>query len=280
MPHTSPNVLLLGDATTAEMRPVLAALRERVPADSLRHLINKRRDAASTVQDGWFPDLVVVCQNWPDEFSADDVLGLIRLFPLARIICCFGVWCDSDGRTRAAWPLAVRVPAVAAESRIGCELAWLNHAAPVGAAAPLPLTASRREIFEHDFAVQSVPRNDITCEPADRRLARVTVVSPDSAWRRMLESALGSAGYRAGNLPDDPAPLSAVLWDADPWDRAQSDRLQACRAEHPHATCMVFLGFPRPELFQELHAAGANAVCPKLAPLAELLAQLESLLRQ
>jgi hypothetical protein len=91
-------------------------------------------------------DLIVVCQSWSDEYTAREVTALLSAAPLARLLCVYGRWCDSDGRTRNIWPLAVRVPAVEFEARLQREINVLE-----GRDAPLPLTATRTEIF----AVQS-----------------------------------------------------------------------------------------------------------------------------
>jgi hypothetical protein len=64
---------------------------------------------------------------------------------LARLICCYGPWCASDGRTRDVWPLSIRVPTALASRRIDLELEVLT-----GTRWPLPLTASRDEIFLFD----------------------------------------------------------------------------------------------------------------------------------
>src|SRR6266478_2313160 len=99
-------------------------------------LVGVRRLAGG---EGWHPDLIVVLQSWSDQFSESDVHDLIAHCPLARIVCCFGPWCDSDGRTRSIWPLAVRVPVAAASTRLERELALLQH--HQSASRPLPLTA-------------------------------------------------------------------------------------------------------------------------------------------
>lgn len=92
-----------------------------------------------------FPDVVLICQHWPDEFTQHDVRRLLTAFPLARLACCYGPWCESDGRTRDIWPLSVRVPVRCAAGRIARELEVL-----AGLRASLPLTASRDEIFLFD----------------------------------------------------------------------------------------------------------------------------------
>src|SRR5689334_14139382 len=85
-------------------------------------LMQKTADLAGVrrlvATEGWHPDLIVVLQSWSDQFSEKDVYDLLSQCPLARIVCCFGPWCDSDGRTYSIWPLAVRVPVVAAAGRL------------------------------------------------------------------------------------------------------------------------------------------------------------------
>ena len=95
------------------------------------------------------PDLVIVCQSWPDEFPAAEVTTALGRWPLVMWVCCYGAWCASDGRTRSIWPISVRVPIDEAENR-------LNHVWRVLTEQrdePLPLTASRDEAFEFDHCL-------------------------------------------------------------------------------------------------------------------------------
>jgi hypothetical protein len=138
--------LVIGDFASSEMQPVRACL------DRLADRGVETRFAASVGvaailcgEPGWFPEIVVVCQHWPDEYPAADVERLLGLFPLARLVCCYGLWCESDGRTREVWPLSVRVPVRCAADRLQRELEVL-----AGLRAPLPWTASRDECFLFD----------------------------------------------------------------------------------------------------------------------------------
>jgi hypothetical protein len=139
-------VLVVGDVFSPAMQSVERRIEElardgcdvRVVADVAKAL---RRSSA----DARHPDLVVICQHWPDEYTTSDVRRMLGTFPLARSICCYGPWCASDGRTRDVWPLSIRVPAEWASRRIDLELEVL-----AGKRWPLPLTASRDEIFLFD----------------------------------------------------------------------------------------------------------------------------------
>ncbi len=137
-----PEILLIGDAHDAEMRPVEQALLGAHGAHLRRaadiRVVRDCRPAAAF-------DLIVVCQHWPDEFCRADAGWLLTAFPTARLICCYGAWCASDGRTRETWPLAVRVPVEAFPDRLQRELQVI-----AGEAAPLPPTAARDEVFAFD----------------------------------------------------------------------------------------------------------------------------------
>lgn len=136
-----PQLLVIGEWQRSEMSPVqswLGALGSQavvrqtncLPCDELLEP----------------PDLVIVCQSWPDEFLASDVSVELGRWPLAMWVCCYGAWCASDGRTRLNWPIGVRVPVAEAEQRLNHVWRVLNEQG----GEPLPLTASRDEAFEFD----------------------------------------------------------------------------------------------------------------------------------
>lgn len=138
MSQRPPRCLLIGNTLAAEMRPVAAALRAAFPDERLA-IAGRMSDLTGS---GDAADLYVVCQSWPDEYTGDEVARLLTWSAAARLVCVCGRWCDSEGRTRDRWPLAVRVPAAEFAPRLEYELQVLSGAAP-----PLALTASRGEIF-------------------------------------------------------------------------------------------------------------------------------------
>ena len=137
-------VLLLGDSSGDDMRPVRDALAAKQQAD-----VRSAESVSAAVdlisQDGWHPDLLVACQRWSREYTRDEVVSLIRLLPIARIVCCYGPWCGSDGRSGSAWPLPCRVPVAEAAGRIARE-----REVVAGRRRSLPLTAARDETFAFD----------------------------------------------------------------------------------------------------------------------------------
>ena len=261
MTQSIPNTLLLGDIAAAEFEPVIAWLKERDAGGALQRGKDPA-DVRELLKGGdWFPDLVIVLQSWPDQFSAADVHALLELFPLARIACCFGPWCDSDGRSRPVWPPAFRVPAAAAITRLEHELNVL-----AGSAVPLPWTASRTEIFEFDFGED---------QPETAGPRKLSVISPDRSWREMMQrSATGEEHARDQNGASavcsstshdaDDEPPERVLFDADPWNEERAEALAAIRAAVPASKIVALVGFPRVDLQSELHRAGADEVHFKL----------------
>jgi len=146
-------LLVVGDLFSPEMLRVEERV-EQLARDGfdVRVVCGLAEAFPKCAADAWQPELVIVCQHWPNEYTSADVRKLLTAFPLARLVCCYGPWCASDGRTRDIWPLSVRVPAEFAVRRIDIELEVMAGTRP-----PLPLTASRDEIFlfDPDLAIEA-----------------------------------------------------------------------------------------------------------------------------
>jgi hypothetical protein len=145
----SPAILVIGEFFSPEMSAVRLCV-EKLVASGADLRLSPCLPPGTTGSDGleWFPDLVVVCQHWPDEFTERDVRRILTRYPLARLTCAYGPWCQSDGRSRDIWPLAARVPAADAPNRLRRERDVI-----AGCIRPLPLTASRDEVFLFDAAL-------------------------------------------------------------------------------------------------------------------------------
>lgn len=135
-------VLQIGPEDPREFGPVLQCLQS-LAADGCR-VIREQIDSRelSDRLPGPPPDWVVVLQCWPDEVRTAQAERLIGQWPLARVLCVYGSWCNSDARTRAIWPPAWRVPATEAMTRLQSEWDLL-----LADRAGVPATASREEAF-------------------------------------------------------------------------------------------------------------------------------------
>ena len=142
-----PTLLLVGNAGHAEMRTVADTVATLVPSKQLFRAVAISDIEQVLAPHHAFPDLVIVCQTWPDDFTRGEISRLFEMFPLAAVLCCFGSWCDSDGRSRDLWPPATRVSASASAGLI--RRIWDGAAT---GRPPLPKTAAIEEVFARQHA--------------------------------------------------------------------------------------------------------------------------------
>ena len=247
-------VWLIGQDDREEMRPIAGWLSERTPTADLR----RSRTLASLGEletSGWRPDLVVVLESHPDEYSVNEVMRLFALVPVSRIVCCAGLWSESAGRTRKNWPLAVRVAAVHALPRLAREWELLSGQ-PTD--FRLPATASREEWF----AAQHPAIRD---DPSNLELM-VRIESPDAGYREMLGDLLTQ--QRIAVTASTTATVDVILWDVDPWHEHRLAELHQLAEQGP---VVALAGWVTPDLQRVLLPAGVQTVVPKLGDQANLL---------
>ncbi len=276
-------VLVLGNSQTSEMRPIVACIRRHAAAGAVECVQRIDHAVGLANHRHWFPDLGVVCQHFPDEFSRANVERLLSLLPVTRWVCCFGAWCESDGRNRDMWPLAVRISARCAGSRIRRELDVL-----AGEQAALPLTAARDEIFEFDCpGGEKGDRSNLCVAPCgpSRQIGPVPFFNPprsiavmtaDSELRRWVGDLLRAAGHRILTATDDDVTPDAVVWDVDPWSDLVAGQLREFSAQNPKGTIVALAAFAHPEDVESLKACGVDTVLTKLTTHNDLLESLRS----
>jgi len=285
MEFDSVDVLLIGAASRSEMQPVCTALFRHVPMGRLQRAPDIPAALNTVAVERWYPHLVVVCQSWPDEFARRDIEHLIGVLPTSRLVCCYGVWCESDGRNRQLWPVAVRVPVRGAAERIRRELEVLR-----GERMALPVTASRDEAF--GFQSEAIDRrvrlDAVKPVPSAPSLGPastvIQVISPDQALRTWIEELLRSA-FGGGALPTirpvampTGLPCSAAVWDLDPWGSPIQDRLRRFRRERPEVPVIGLIGMPLPEDVQQAASHGLCQILAKDAAAERLPEAMEQLL--
>lgn len=244
-------LLIVGQMDRAEARPLAEWLTQMLQPADVRQFPNLQRALDDLNGTPWIPDLVVIIQSWPDEHSADQIDQLSRLAPLARCVVCYGSWCESDGRTRNQWPLAVRVPLRSATSRLLNE--WkLLHGEAVRA---VPMSASREEAFgiDHPALVPSGP-------------VRVIVRSPDPEYRHYLCELLVNVGHSIVSDTHHGLQTASLvqLIDLDPWDESRRGEVVTFRGDRPIDRMIGLTSFSSPTVTTELLGLGIAAVLPKL----------------
>ncbi len=290
-------VVLCGDPRTAEFEVALRDATTVVPAEALSQVRNLA-ELREWLGYHEFPDLIVLVQTWPDEFHFTEFLSLPGMGPFSRVICCFGPWCISDGRSRQDFPLAIRVPL--GDFRPALLREWeqlstgtaswqmLPASVPTLAASTtkshdsiLPWTAGRDEIFEYRYVGWvSPPVRAVTDGPGDpshvhrdaMECPEIRVQSTDRELSDLWLAALRIAGFPTVTA-DDQRDGQIVLWDVDVWNDSVAEAWRVSRERFPNARIVALTGFSVPDLVDQLQAAGAVTVVSKLLPLEAL--QLE-----
>lgn len=240
-----PVVIILGDADRAEMHCLIERLNRRI-SDSCRWIRAPEISGILNAAAGnGFPDLIIVLQNWSNEYSRDEINRLFAFAPLARVVVCYGAWCDSDGRNHNLWPPAVRVPVWAALSRIEHEWRLLQNASNHQL---LPWSASRDETFAADH-------------PAIEPVAGYSylVDTPDPAFGQFIVEIMREAGHQL--VEEQPA---VVLIDIDPWCPSRAVVVKSLRGQFPGAIGVAIGNLVLPSIENELRALGITAVSHKL----------------
>ncbi|MGC1273985.1 MAG: hypothetical protein WBC44_09780 [Planctomycetaceae bacterium] len=204
------------------------------------------------------PDLIVVVQHRPGEFSRRDVEALIASEPLSELVVALGPWCASAMRSERVWPESVVVPLWSATSRVRRSVE-----VHTGVRVRLPLTAGRDEVFGFDLA---------SSRPIGRP-ATVSIVTPDIALRELLAD-LGRAS-QVDVLPLEEMLIGTiVLWDFTTETASARVEIAALRARNPMCQMVAIVALPARLEIARLCQAGVQAVLPKPFFLAEFLAAI------
>ena len=253
-------ILIVGQTDRAEALPLRDWMLQTWQAADVSQYVTLQQALGDLAAGSWIPDLIIVVQSWPDEQTPTEIDQLSRFAPLARSVVCYGSWCESDGRTRDLWPLAVRISLRSAASRLAREWRLL-----CGDDVPsFPMSASREESFAVDH-------------PGLRRgmaLVSVVIKSPDPEYRRYLTEFLVGAGHNVlseqgsmhGSQP------CVVLFDVDPWDDRRRMELQdQCSGD----VILGIMSLPCPDVTAKLIELGLIDVLPKLGDQQRILNAIE-----
>jgi len=253
------STLIAGNFQTHEMATVLDAVCEVCVGEYVYHF--GPLDQIST--EVGFPELIIICQNWPDEFSSLELNALISRFPISRFVCCYGAWCESDGRARNIFPLSIRVPARCARVRIQQEWDIVQ-----GKAKAFPLTTGRDEIFQFEVSAKPFHLGSDGTAPV------IGVRSGDRSYRVMLEEKLVSWGGQIANKSQQNE-ADLLIYDLDPWDLV----LNQLTAQASVPPLIGMMGLAHPETITSAKLLGFETVVCKVAPEQELYQAVERILK-
>jgi hypothetical protein len=209
-----PTLVVIGDRADRQFD----AIQRRISPDQIFLLADFRTVAdalESGIGESLRPDLLIVLQQYSDQYNPDDVSLLIGRMLFGRVLCCCGPWCLSEGRTHDVWPISIRVPAASAPTVIDQELRALAEAIE----SLLPMSAAE-EVFAHRVALAArdvrTAKPDVwilTSEEAlGRMVAKISHMLHVVPRHLPMQIAALNQAIESGHRPD------LILIDLDPLD--------------------------------------------------------------
>lgn len=240
-------ILCVGGMDRAEFTDARTALE---PWGTVMSAADATGGIALTARESLVPDLIVVVQSYPDEFSESKIEPLRHVAPLARMVALLGPWCEGETRTGRPWPGAVRVfwhqwaPHCHRElSRLlaGGESIW-----------SLPPTACEEERCLVLAGGQET-----------RGAGLVDIVTWQNDFHEMLADGCRRRGHTTRwlrpqeDLPPDPPQF--ILFDASGEPKAEIESVRRLRS-YCQAPVIVLADFPRCRDRDRFLKAGARAL--------------------
>jgi DNA-binding NarL/FixJ family response regulator len=297
------SILLLGDATRSEFRSARAGLEQW---DAVSEFWDVDSAVAALNEGRITPDIILIAQAFPGQFSPEAVDRLRRLAPLARVVGLLGSWCEGEMRSGTPWPAAMRVYWHQWPMRSRREFDRLIRGEPCGLALPMTASDEERVLADAERLPSPFGRgaggegrgeratsglNRPHPNPLPRRegtdlgnqgtfTAGLVVIRSQSremwAW---LSAACRSRGF-ATILQRDANVVcvegaTAAIFDATDLGPAERDELRRMSAALQPAPVVALLSFPRIDQEQLALSSGAAAVLSKLVNVEDLLGALD-----
>jgi hypothetical protein len=262
-----PRVLVVGRIDHADFREAMA-------------LLGATAELVSSVESR--PELTIVTQSRPGEFSARQVDLLRRGAPLSGIVALLGSWCEGETRTGRPWPGVLRVY-------------W--HEFPAWWRQQMALRASGRcpewtrpadcglRISDCGLDDQLIrkPKSAIC-----NRFGGVIVLGTQhSSTADSLSDAVSQAGYatvwrRLGRPSTIVRGAVAGIWDGGQLDDDEEQQLAAFSRHlaRDGAPVIALLDFPRHDRVERALAAGAAGVLGKPWSNVELVSTMSFLIAE
>ncbi len=215
------------------------------------------------------PDVIVIAQAFPGQFSHQAVDRLRRLAPVARWVGLMGSWCEGEMRTGLPWPGVVRTYWHQWAAR--CNREFRRMADGQRCSWALPPTASEEERLLADVNCYSSRLETSTQQP---QRGLVLIRTPSSETAQWLAAVCRSRGFatvwqrEAASARVEGA--TAALFDASEIGECQCDELRRLADAVQPAPVVALLGFPRAEDRRRALTSGAAAVLSKPLALDDL----------
>ena len=266
MPNCALSILVLGDTDRSEFLDPVSELK------SLGGIVVVQDvpSALDLVSRGnVVPDVVVVAQAYPGQFSPDAIDQLRRAAPLARVVGLLGSWCEGETRTGWPWPAAIRV--YWHQWRPQCEQELSRIAAGRASTWALPITAGDEERL---LAASH--------QPSAVKRGHIAISTPLFDMQDWLQRICRRRGYSTSWLRPHQSvereQVTAAIFDADECLGKELDALKRLVGAIEPAPALALMDFPRVESRDRALAAGARAVLSKPLLVDDLFWQLDRLI--
>jgi hypothetical protein len=258
------SILLLGSAERPEFRDAAQLLTLSGTVADFSYTAS----ATAALDDGHImPDLIIVAQAFPGEFSHDAVDRLRRLAPLARLVGLLGSWCEGEMRTGSPWPGVARNYWHQWPTRCPRELELLMRGARCAWALPPTATEEERLLADRET-------------DAPRMQGLVVIHSPSRPMADWLSDACQSRGFATVCERESREPrvagAKAAIFDAGDLAPDTLIALERFSAAMRPSPVVALLAFPRIEDRRSVLAAGAAAVLSKPVGLDDLFSAIRA----
>jgi hypothetical protein len=258
-----PVVLFVGDDAWPEFAAVHRWLQVHSHLSTAADLSSAHAQIIAAASD---PELIVLAQTWPGEFSGGDVDRLRFLAPQTRLSELLGSYCEGPARTAQPTAGAIRHYWHQWVARLGPEFA--RRAAGLCPTWSLPLTATDEE------RLLALPQG-----AAGRDRGLIAVFSRHGQLARALCDACPHRGFAGLWIRQRARPylagIRAVVWDVPYSPATWSGELAELKSLN--APIVALVSFPREEDIDRLHDAGAAVVVSKPFWLDDLFGQIHRL---
>jgi len=256
-------ILIIGDAARSEFEEPLSTIYAEHEVHCAPDVETAR---ALMVENSFTPDVLVVAQAFPNQFTETEIEELLRLAPLARVVSLLGAWCEGESRSGKPWPSTARLYWHQWPCRVKRQLFQLAEGRKC--AWSLPLTATEEEQLLAEFeSNDGHGRSLITSETASEQHPGLVIIRTHSreTWE-LLSMACHTLGFSAV-WQRDASPLAAkgaqvIIFDSG-GPEEEIERLKCFVGEIQPVPVIALWSFPRIEDYRKLQAAGAAAILSK-----------------